>query len=67
MDFTFTFTLHFLLFLTFYTNYNFLDTLACYPFTDKDPFIIPEKSTPSVFFAGNQVCNCVNLMFCDVM
>ncbi len=28
------------------------DTLACYPFYGKDPFIL--NSLPNVFFAGNQ-------------
>ena len=26
--------------------------LGCYPFQDRDPFVLPE--TPHVFFAGNQ-------------
>jgi hypothetical protein len=32
-----------------------VDTLPCYPFKDKDPFIISASNFPSVFFAGNQV------------
>jgi DNA polymerase delta subunit 2 len=30
------------------------DTLPCYPFTDRDPFVIEQDSLPDVLFAGNQ-------------
>lgn len=29
------------------------DTLPCYPFTDKDPFIISEDRLPNLLFSGN--------------
>lgn len=29
------------------------DSLACYPFTEDDPFVISEEDAPDVYFAGN--------------
>jgi hypothetical protein len=34
----------------------YIDTLACYPYEEDDPFIINEQCLPKLYFAGNQVC-----------
>lgn len=48
-----------------YFLYLFLsDTLNCYPFLNRDPFVI--KDVPSVLFAGNQVSVSCCLQWCVV-